>query len=176
MNFLETLTAEWYEYNGYFCRTNIRFGETGHGGHIGEMDAVAYHPKTKEFIHVECSTDSWSWVEKRAVFIKKFEKAERYYREKFPFERGAVRKIAITGFSKPRHNSEQKMNFGNGIETILVPDFVTTISSELSKKDPWNVGINESSYPLLRSIQFGTFYLLRKIKKDEKDKIKNSKK
>lgn len=50
MNFLEQLVAEWYEYKGYFCRTNIRFGETGHDGHIGEMDVVAFHPKTKEFV------------------------------------------------------------------------------------------------------------------------------
>ncbi len=68
MNFLEQLAAEWYGYRGYFCRTNIRFGKTGHGGHIGEMDVIAYHPKTREFIHVECSSDSWSWEKKREIF------------------------------------------------------------------------------------------------------------
>lgn len=170
MNFLEKLTAEWYEYQGYFCLTNIRFGQTGHGGHLGEMDVIAYHPKTKEFIHVECSTDAWSWDQKKKVFGKKFENATKYYDEKFPFDKKKVRKIAVTGFSRPRNNPERKMDFGKNIEVILVPDFVVSIASDLSKKDPWYIGINESSYPLLRSIQYGTFYLLRKIKRESKTK------
>lgn len=168
MNFLETLAREWYEYNGYFCRTNIRFGALAHGGHMGEMDVVAYHPKTKEFIHLECSTDSWSWEKKKEVFTRKFKNAQSFYDEKFPFEKEKVRKIAITAFQYPKHNAEQKMNFGNRVEIIIVPDFITKIALELSKKDPWKIGINESSYPLLRSIQYGTFYLLREIKREEK--------
>lgn len=164
MNFLEQLTAEWYEFNGYFCRTNIRFGETGHGGHIGEMDVIAYHPQTKEFIHTECSTDAWSWEEKKKVFIKKFGNAEKYYEQEFPFKKSKIKKIAITGFSRPRQNDIKKMNFGNDIEAILVPDFVKLIASKLSRLDPWKVGINENSYPLLRAIQYGTFYLLQSLK------------
>lgn len=161
MNFLEQLAAEWYEYNGYLCRTNIRFGETGHGGHLGEMDVIAYHPRTKEFVHIECSTDAWSWGEKKKVFVKKFKNAQKFYSDKFPFKKKNIRKIAVTGFSRPRDNTKQKMNFGLGIEVLLVPEFVALISSELSKLDPWYVGINEASYPLLRAIQYGTFYLKR---------------
>ena len=167
MNFLEKLTSEWYEYNGYFCRTNIRFGQTGHGGHIGEMDVVAYHPTTKEFIHIESSTDAWSWKKKKEVFVRKFKNAQRFYDENFPFEKEKISKIAITGFSYPRDNAEQKMNFGLGIKVYLVPDFVVLISSKISKFDPWIVGINESSYPLLRAIQFGTFYLNKAVKKSD---------
>lgn len=161
MNFLEKLVSEWYEYKGYFCRTNIRFGQTGHGGHIGEMDVVAYHPKTKEFVHIECSTDAWSWEKKKEIFTKKFKNAQRFYDEKFPFDKEKIRKVAITGFSHPRHNTKQKMNFGLGIEVLLVPEFIVLISSEISRLDPWYVGINEASYPLLRAVQFGTFYLRR---------------
>ena len=161
MNFLEKLTAEWYEYKGYFIRTNIRFGKTGHGGHIGEMDVIAYHPKTREFIHIECSSDSLSWEKKKKIFTKKFKNAKKFYNENFPFNKSKIRKIVITGFSRPRNNTEQKMNFGEGIEVILVPDFVILISSEISKLDPWYISINENSYPLLRSIQYGTFYLKR---------------
>ncbi len=167
MNFLEQLTAEWYEYRGYFCRTNIRFGETGHGGHIGEMDVIAYHPKTKEFIHIECSTDAWSWEEKRKVFTKKFQNAEKYYEEVFSFNKKRIKKIAITGFSVPRQNPEKTMDLGNGIKIILIPEFVSSIAEELSKINPWNCAIDESSYPLLRSIQYGTFYLLRKTRKEK---------
>ena len=154
MNFLEQLAAEWYEYKGYFCRTNIRFGETGHGGHIGEMDVIAYHPKTKEFVHIECSTDAWSWERKKEVFAKKFKNAHKFYEEKFPFEKENIRKIAVTGFSRPRNNADQKMNFGLGVEVFLVPEFVVLISSELSKLDPWYVGI--TSCNPIRNLLFKT--------------------
>lgn len=169
MNFLEELASEWYEYNGYFCRTNIRFGETGHGGHLGEMDVIAYHPKTKEFIHLECSSDSWSWDKKCEVFRKKFNNANRYYEKEFPFEKSDIKKIAITGYSKPRINAGNKLNFGSGIQVILVPDFVASVAQKISKLDPWTTGIHESTYPLLRAIQYGTVYLKRA------EKIKNKK-
>jgi len=32
MYFLEELVAQWYEYNGYFARTNIKFDKLKHGG------------------------------------------------------------------------------------------------------------------------------------------------
>jgi len=169
MNFLEKLATEWYEYNGYFCRTNIRFGQTGHGGHIGEMDVVAFDPKTTELVHIECSTDAWSWEKKKEVFVKKFTNAQKFYDEKFPFDKKKIRKIAITGFSHPHHKAEQKMNFGLGIEVLLVPEFVALVSSRISKLNPWNVGISEASYPLLRAIQYGTFYLNRDKKKNKNE-------
>jgi len=131
------------------------------------MDVIAFHPKTKKFIHIECSTDAWSWEKKKEVFIKKFKNAQKFYDEKFPFNKKKISKIAITGFSRPRINAAQKMNFGTDVEVLLLPDFVVSIASELSKKNPWYIAINESSYPLLRSIQYGTFYLLRKIKRDK---------
>jgi len=55
MNFLEQLISEWYAHKGYFVRTNIKFGRLSHGGWKGEIDVVAYEPKSKEFIHVETS-------------------------------------------------------------------------------------------------------------------------
>lgn len=161
MNFLEELVAEWYEYNGYFCRTNIRFGKTSHGGHIGEIDVIAYHPKTYEFIHIECSSDSWSWDKKRKVFKKKFNNASKHYEQEFPFKKSIIKKIAITGYSEPRINKEKKLNFGSGIEVILVPDFVGYVAQKISKLDPWTTGINENTYPLLRAVQYGTVYLKR---------------
>jgi len=172
MNFLEQLAAEWYEYNGYFYRTNIRFGRPGHGGRIGEMDVIAYHPKTREFIHIECSSDAWSWEKKREVFRKKFDNASRYYKKEFPFEKSDIKKIAITGYSIPRVNREKKLNFGFGIEVILVPDFVASAAQKISKLDPMTTGIHESTYPLLRAIQHGTVYLKRAEKNQNKKLLK----
>src|SRR5690349_2182454 len=43
-NFLEQLVAEWYEFQGYFVRRNVRVGPRAGGGHAGELDVVAFHP------------------------------------------------------------------------------------------------------------------------------------
>jgi len=130
------------------------------------MDVIAYHPNKREFIHIECSTDALSWEQKRIVFRKKFENAGKYYDSEFAFEKSSIEKIAITGFSKPK--SESSRNFGLNIKVVLVSEFVTSIAKDLSVLDPWSVGIHESTYPLLRAIQFGTFYLNKANKKANK--------
>ena len=43
-NFLEELTAEWYEFNGYFVRRNVNVGKRPEGGYECELDVVAFHP------------------------------------------------------------------------------------------------------------------------------------
>ena len=53
MNFLEQVVAEWFSYEGYFVKTNIKFGKLPRGGFTGEMDVVAFHPKTRELVHIE---------------------------------------------------------------------------------------------------------------------------
>src|SRR5437016_5364675 len=47
VNFLEQLVAEWYEYQGYFIRRNVRVGKLAAGGYECELDVVAFHPQTK---------------------------------------------------------------------------------------------------------------------------------
>lgn len=169
MNFLEQLVAEWYQYRGYFVRTNIRFGKRTKGGYEGEMDVIAYHPVLKELLHTECSTDAWSWEKKRERFIKKFNDASKYYESIFPFCKDDVkiiRKLVISGFSIPRKKEYGKIILGgenNNIGFITIPEFIDPIISHLSKKSPLSEAIPES-YPLLRSMQYGTFYFARKQK------------
>jgi len=155
MNFLEQLAAEWYEYRGYFVRTNIKYGKNpnGKGGHIGEFDVVAYSPKTKELIHVECSTDSSTWKDREARFKRKFFTGEQNYNKVFNFPSKKIVKIAIVGF----HKTKCEPDFGSNINIILIPDFVKEITNELKKKSPMQDAIPES-YPLLRAIQYSSFF------------------
>ena len=44
MNHLETLTAEWLAYKGYFVRTGVKVGKREKGGWDGELDVVGFHP------------------------------------------------------------------------------------------------------------------------------------
>ena len=153
MNFLERLLAEWYAYKEYFVRTNLKFGKRAKGGYVGEMDVVAYHPKEKTLVHVETSMDADSWPQRKAKFQRKFRDAESHYNELFDFRIARVRRIAIVGFGKPR----EKIDFGEGIEVRSIPEQMAKITSELSKHHPLKKAVPEE-YPLLRAIQFSSFW------------------
>lgn len=156
MNFLEELTAEWYEYNGYFVRQNVKFGKNFHGkgGHEGEMDVIAYNPNTDEFLHIETSTDSDTRAKREMRFKRKFKTARVHYPEIFPFKGNHLRQIAIVSFN---NSLPPDLNFGDGVEIMTIPRFLRSMVAELSFKDPRRNAIPES-YPLLRAIQFGTFF------------------
>ena len=153
MNFLEQLAAEWYQFGGCFVRTNVKFGRRSRGGWKGEMDVVAYNPNTKEFLHIETSTDASSKVEREARFKKKFKNAKEHYREMFPFKGQKLKQIAIVGFTNPR----TPLNFGKRVEIISIPNFIRQITKELREKNPAQDAISET-YSLLRAIQYAMFY------------------
>ena len=155
MNFLEQLAAEWYEYKGYFVRTNIKFGPCARGGYIGEIDVAAYNPTTRELTHIETSTDAYSRGEREKRFRKKFSDAKRHYLEIFPFK-GEFKQVAILGFSDRVHT----LNFGEDIVIRSIPEFINEINIKLGKINPAKKAIPES-YPLLRAIQHSAFYCVR---------------
>ena len=168
MNFLEELASEWYEYRGYFIRTNIKFGRRPRGGYIGEMDVVGYKPETQEFIHSEASTDALTWPKRKEIFERKFTDARKYYMEIFPFKQMDMRprQIAIVGFNlnpAPAVNSWKSSApagspWGNiNIEVIHIPKLFQDINAELRNKNPQSDAIPET-YPLLRAIQYSVFY------------------
>src|SRR5690349_15476466 len=78
MNFLENLIAQWYQYNGYYIRQNVRIGKRIKGGYDGEIDIVAYHPQNKHLIHFEVSSDADSWEKRKKTFEKKFNNAKKH--------------------------------------------------------------------------------------------------
>ena len=173
MNFLEQIVAEWYQYKGYLVRTNLRFGRnaTGRGGHIGEMDVVAYEPKTEDFIHIETSIDANSWIKRKEVFEKKFTDARKYYLDIFPFKKMDIKpkQVAIVGFNSNPHpdtnswkSSAPKNSFLGDIkiEVIHIPKLFQDINAELENKDPQRDAIPET-YPLLRAIQYSMFYQIK---------------
>jgi len=170
MNFLEQLAAEWYQYKGYFVRTNIKFGRNarGRGGHTGEMDVIAYEPKTKDFIHIEASTDALAWSRRKEIFERKFTDARKYYMEIFPFKEMGRKpiQIALVGFNRnPSPGvTSWKSSAPNGspwgdIEVVVIhiPKFFEQINTELKNRNPQNEAIPET-YTLLRAIQYSAFY------------------
>lgn len=86
MSHLEDLLAQWYEWRGYIVRRNVKVCRLKHGGWEGELDIIAYHPQTRELVHLEPSIDARSWEKRAQRFTKKFESGKRYiYRDVFPW-------------------------------------------------------------------------------------------
>lgn len=169
MNFLEQLVAEWYGYQGYFVRTNIKFAPRSRGGYGGEMDVICYKPETSEFIYIEASTDAYSWSKRKRRFEKKFTDARENYMSIFPFKQLHIRprQIALVGFNQNSISQTASWKslapngspWGNiGIEVIHMPDFLKQINTKLRNQNPQNDAVPET-YPLLRAIQYSSFYL-----------------
>ncbi len=153
MNFLEQLVSEWYAYRGHFVRTNIKFGKRAKGGWKGEMDVVAYHPTTSILTHVEASTDASPWGKRKVDINRKFKDANAHYEELFNFEIREIKRLAIISYFRPR----TPVDFGNGIELLIIPQFVERITEDLSKRSPLRDAVPEE-YPLLRAMQLSAYY------------------
>lgn len=134
MNFLEQLAAEWYEYSGYFVRTNIKFGKREKGGYEGEIDIAAFEPNEQKFVHIETSMDADSWNERASRFKKKFDDAAGYYDSLFPFDKDEITKIAIVGFAQ---NSRLPAEWPGDIEAVSIPSFVSQICQALRDNPPF---------------------------------------
>ena len=78
MSHLETLTAEYLDWQGYFVKRNTKVGSLGHGGWEMELDIIGYHPNTGALVHYEPSIDALSWAKREARYQKKFEAGRNY--------------------------------------------------------------------------------------------------
>lgn len=153
MNFLEQLAAEWYQYKGYFVATNIKFGPRARGGYAGEMDVIAYDPKSHDLIHIETSTDADPGAKREKKFRKKFTTARENYLTIFPYK-GRLKQIAIVGFARAPRN---RLDFGEGVEIKSIRAFLEEITSEVGSKNPATSAVPEN-LPLLRAVQYSAFY------------------
>lgn len=154
MNFLEQLVAEWYAYRGFFVRTNIKFGKRAKGGYKGEMDVVAFHPQGRTLVHIEASSDAYSWPKRKEMFRKKFQIEEQLYASEFGFEFEKVVKVAVVSFTQPREPVEP-VELGCD-KLFLVRDLMRWITSRLRSTHPMKAAVPEV-YPLLRAIQFAVW-------------------
>ena len=90
MSHLEDLLCEYYQWQGYTVCRNVKVGRLKHGGWEGELDIVAYHPGTRELLHLEPSIDGHSWSKREERFKRKFEAGRKYLKDVFPWLDGSV--------------------------------------------------------------------------------------
>jgi hypothetical protein len=155
VNFLEQLVAEWYEFQGYYVRRNVRVGPLPHGGHAGELDVVAFHPGKKHLVQVEPSMAAQSWDEREKRFAKKFEAGRKYIPDLFAglHVPRKVDQIALIGFGgAPRGRSA----VGGG-RLILIRDLMGDIRKTLKGRPIASAAVPEQ-YVILRSLQYAAHY------------------
>jgi len=150
MNFLEQLTAEWFEYVGYFVRTNVKARKRVAGGWDMELDVLAYQPATQTLLHVEPSGDAESWAERRDRFMnKKYILSKNEYEEIIGAPIAAIERLAIVGHAK---STKADLNWGKGVEVITIATFLSRITTYLRDIDYMSNAVPEG-YPILRTIQ-----------------------
>lgn len=150
INHLEELVSEWYEYQGYFVKRNIRVGKLPKGGHECELDIVAFHPIKKHLVHLEPSLDANSWATREKRFRKKFSAGKKYIPEIFkgmdiPAD---IDQIAILVFASDKVHKD----VGGG-EVIIAKDLLKDIFKEIKVKSLYSSAIPEHLI-ILRSFQF----------------------
>ena len=61
MSHLESLIAEYLEWQGYLVKRNLKVGKRDRGGYEMELDIVGLNPKTQTIVHYEPSLDALTW-------------------------------------------------------------------------------------------------------------------
>lgn len=148
MNHLEQLVAEWLQYRGYFVRMSIQVGPRARGGFDGELDVVGFNPKSKHFLHVECSLDALPWEARETKFRGKFERGKNFAHGLFPglSMPETLDQIAVLQITKAlRHEI-------GGCRLITVRELIHEIYLGLEGKSPLK-GAVPSNLPLLRTLQ-----------------------
>jgi len=151
-NFLEQLVAEWYEFQGYFVRRNVRVGKRVRGGFSGELDVVAFNPDKKHLVHIEASSDAWSWQIREKTFARKFEIGRKYIQDVFTgFDLPKVEPIALLMMASPRSHPD---TVGGGkVQTMA--GILSEIRIGLPKSTQQLV---HEQYVILRTLQFAKEY------------------
>jgi len=149
MSFLESLVAEWYEYNGYFVRSNPRIRKRQKGGYDVEFDVLVYSPSDQRLIHIETSGDAYSWQERKDRFLKKkFILSPEEYESLIGSSVKSIEKIAIVGWNSTKCD----LNWRNDIKVLLIPELLEEITTKLRETSPLKQAVPES-FPLLCAMQ-----------------------
>ena len=150
MSHLEDLLFQWYDWRGYLVRRNVKVGKLDRGGWEGELDIVAYHPATKELLHVEPSIDAHSWATREKRFTKKFESGIKYiHKDVFPWldKTTTLKQIAVL-VSRGR---DRKCLAGGQI--LTVDEMMQQIRCEVAKSGIVAKAAIPEQFDLLRTVQ-----------------------
>lgn len=150
MSHLESLIAEYLDWQGYLVRRNTKVGRLKHGGWEMELDIVGYHPKSGALVHYEPSIDGLSWVKREARYRKKFDAARKYViKEVFPWipPTTPIEQIAVfVTHPKNRHTIA-------GSRIVSIDELMAEIRAGVVGCGIMAKNAIAEQYPLLRTLQ-----------------------
>ena len=150
MTHLESLIAEYLDWQGYLVRRNTKVGRLRHGGWEMELDVIGYNPHTGDLVHYEPSVDANSWEVREARYAKKIAAARKLiFREVFSWLKPEtpLRQIAVfASHPKNRHTVA-------GAEIQSIDELLAEIRSKVIESGPANRNAISENYPLLRVLQ-----------------------
>jgi hypothetical protein len=151
MRHLESLIAEYLDWQGFIVKRNIKVGRLAHGGWEMELDIVGYHPRSGALVHYEPSIDALSWERREARYIKKFEAGRRYIYSDRLFSwlspETPLKQIAVL-VSHPRGRD----HIAGGL-LISVDELMAEIRTAIVQCGVMSRNAVPEQYPLLRTIQ-----------------------
>jgi len=150
MSHLEDLLCEYYDWQGYIVRRNIKVGRLSHGGWEGELDIVAYHPKSRDLLHLEPSIDALPWHKREERFAKKFRAGRRFiFTEVFPW---LSRKTSLTQIAVLISRSADRATIGGG-RLVTIDEITKQIREEIAARGRMATSAIPEQYGLLRTVQ-----------------------
>lgn len=150
MSHLESLIAEYLDWQGYIVKQNIKVGRLSHGGWEGELDIIGYHPPSGSLVHYQPSIDAWSWKRREEGYEKKFRSGKNYiYSEVFPWlsPETPLQQIAVL-VSHPKGRDQ----IAGGV-IVSVDELMAEIRGKVVECGIMASNAIPEQYPLLRTIQ-----------------------
>lgn len=152
MEYLEQLTTEWYEYQGYFVRRDFWVGLQPDGSYECELNVVAFHPTRRHVVHIEPMLDFLSWKEEEQHFRTKFDAGKKYLHRLFGVPQAHIEQIALILSSDDPHRRTVA-----GGKILLLSELLAEILEKFRAFTISEAMIQEQ-WPLLRTLQFVAEY------------------
>ncbi len=150
MSHLESLIAEYLEWEGFLIKQNTKVGRLAHGGWAMELDVVGFHPQTRALVHYEPSMDSNSWEKREKRYQKKFRLGREFIlKELFSWLPSDTDIEQIAVFAS---HPDGRDNIAGG-RIISIDELMAEIKSKVMECGPLRRNAIPEQYPLLRTIQ-----------------------
>lgn len=160
MTHLESLIAEYLDWQGYLVKSNIKVGRLALGGWEMELDIIGYHPKSNHLVHCEPSLDAFSWEKREVRYKNKFEAGRRYiFSDIFAWLPPSTPLQQIAVFvNRPKDRDA----IAGGV-IISIDEFMAEVRGEIVSRGVLAHDAIPEQYPLLRTIQLTDVGYYRKI-------------
>jgi len=150
MSHLESLIAEYLEWQGYLIKRNLKVGRRAKGGWEMELDIVGLNPKTRSIVHYEPSLDAQTWDKRELRYEKKFRLGKKYmFTEIFDWLPKSTHIEQIAVF----YNHPTGRDKIAGATIVSIDEFMAEIRAKVCARGPMIRNAIPEQYPLLRTIQ-----------------------